>query len=62
LSASETHQFLAQQGDGFRFAQPILRTTNFEELKRDPDFLEDSVDAVVTIVTPQPLPAEAQAS
>src|SRR5215510_2862200 len=36
--------------------------TNFEEPKRDPDFLEDSIDAVVTIVTPQPLPAEAQAS
>jgi len=39
---------------------PVPRT--FEELRRDPDFLEDSVDAVVTIVTPQPLPAEAQAS
>jgi len=38
---------------------PVPRT--FEELKRDPEFVDDSADAIVTIVTPQQLPAEAQA-
>jgi predicted RNase H-like HicB family nuclease len=39
---------------------PVPRT--FEQLKRDPEFLEDSADAIVTVVTPQRLPAEAQSS
>jgi predicted RNase H-like HicB family nuclease len=38
---------------------PLPVPRSFEELKRDPEFIEDSVDAIVTVVTPQRLPAEA---
>jgi predicted RNase H-like HicB family nuclease len=31
---------------------------SFEELKHDPEFVEDSADAIVTMVTPQRMPAE----
>jgi predicted RNase H-like HicB family nuclease len=36
---------------------PVPRT--FEQLKRDPEFIDDSTDAIVTVVTPQGLAAEA---
>ena len=36
---------------------PVPRT--FEELKRDPEFVNDSADAIVTVVAAQKLPAEA---
>jgi len=36
---------------------PVPRT--FEELKRDPEFVHDSADAIVTVVAAQKLPAEA---
>jgi predicted RNase H-like HicB family nuclease len=32
---------------------------SFEELRRDPSFVEDAVDAIVTMVQPQRTPAEA---
>jgi predicted RNase H-like HicB family nuclease len=31
---------------------------SFEELKRDPEFAEDSADAIVTMVTPQRMAAQ----
>lgn len=44
---------LRQDGD----AVPAPR--RFEELKRDPEFVAGSADAIVTMVTPQPMPADA---
>src|SRR5437588_9088009 len=41
---------------------PLPVPRSFEELRRDPEFLGDSDDAIVTIVLPQPLPAEAPTS
>jgi len=38
-------------------AIPVPRS--FEELKHDPEFVEDSADAIVTMVSPQRMPAEA---
>src|SRR5256885_10953569 len=35
---------------------------SFDELKRDPGFVDDAADAIVTMVTPWPMPAEAPAS
>jgi predicted RNase H-like HicB family nuclease len=32
---------------------------SYEELKRDPQFVADATDAIVTMVTPQHMPAEA---
>jgi predicted RNase H-like HicB family nuclease len=43
---------MRQDGD----AIPAPRS--FEELKHDPEFVEDSADAIVTMVTPQRMPAE----
>jgi predicted RNase H-like HicB family nuclease len=41
---------------------PLPAPRSFEELKRDPEFVEDAADAIVTIVTPQALLADAPAS
>jgi hypothetical protein len=38
-------------------AIPVPRT--FDELRRDRNFVEDAADAIVTIVRPQRMPAEA---
>jgi predicted RNase H-like HicB family nuclease len=46
--------FAAMREDG----DPIPAPRSFEELKRDPEFAEDSADAIVTVVTPQRLAAE----
>jgi hypothetical protein len=43
------------RADGDRI--PAART--FDELKRDPGFMDDSAAAIVTMVQPHPLPAEA---
>ena len=32
---------------------------SFEDLKRDPEFVDAAADAIVTMVTPQRMPAEA---
>jgi predicted RNase H-like HicB family nuclease len=40
---------------------PIPAPRSFDELKRDGDFVQDSADAIVTMVTPAPTPAEAAA-
>ena len=45
---------MRQDGD----AIPAPRS--FEELKHDPEFVEDSADAIVTMVSPQRMPARAQ--
>lgn len=45
-------------GDG----DPLPVPRSFEELKRDAEFLQDSADAIVTVVTPDPLPLAAHAS
>jgi predicted RNase H-like HicB family nuclease len=42
------------RADGDVVPQP----RSFEELKRDPDFIADAADAIVTIVQPQRLAAE----
>ena len=44
---------------GFANAQPIL-PRSYEQLKRDPDFAEDSADAIVTMVTPRATMAAAE--
>jgi predicted RNase H-like HicB family nuclease len=43
------------QADGDEI--PVPRT--FEELRRDPEFVDDAADAIVTVVQPQRMPAEA---
>jgi len=43
------------QADG----DPIPAPRSFEELKRDRDFTEDAAGAIVTMVSPQKLRAEA---
>jgi len=32
---------------------------NFEELKRDPEFADEAAGAIVTLITPQRMPADA---
>jgi hypothetical protein len=39
---------------------PIPAPRSFEQLKRDPDFAEDSADAIVTMVTPRAAMAAAE--
>jgi predicted RNase H-like HicB family nuclease len=46
--------FAAMRRDGDAIPAP----RNFEDLKRDPEFVEDSTDAIVTMVTPQRMAAE----
>ena len=48
--------FAAMRADGD--AIPVPRT--FEALKRDPKFVEDSADAIVTMVTPRDAMAAAE--
>jgi predicted RNase H-like HicB family nuclease len=45
--------FAAMRADG----DPIPAPRSFDALKRDPDFAEDSVDAIVTVVTPRAMAA-----
>jgi predicted RNase H-like HicB family nuclease len=40
--------------------EAIPAARSFEELKRDPDFVADSADAIVTMVTPRPAMAAAE--
>lgn len=46
--------FAGMREDGDAIPAP----RSFEELKRDPEFVEDSADAIVTMVNPQRTPAE----
>jgi predicted RNase H-like HicB family nuclease len=46
--------FAAMREDG----DPIPAPRSFEELRRDREFVDDSADAIVTMVTPQRMPAE----
>jgi len=46
--------FAGMRADGDAIPAP----RSFEELKRDPEFAEDSADAIVTMVTPQRMAAE----
>jgi predicted RNase H-like HicB family nuclease len=39
---------------------PIRTPRTFEELKRDPEFIQDSADAIVTAVAPEQMSADAQ--
>ena len=41
--------FASMKADG----EAIPAPRNFEQLKRDPNFADDSVDAIVTMVTPR---------
>ncbi len=41
--------FAAMRADG----EPIPAPRSFDALKRDPEFSEDSVDAIVTVATPR---------
>jgi predicted RNase H-like HicB family nuclease len=44
------------KADGDRIPSP----RSFEELKRNAEFRDDAADAIVTVVTPQRMPAPAQ--
>lgn len=46
--------FQSMRADGDVIPAP----RSFEDLKQDPEFVEDSADAIVTMVTPQRTPAE----
>ena len=48
--------FALMKADG----DPIPAPRSFEQLKRDPNFAEDSADAIVTMVTPRPAMAAAE--
>lgn len=48
--------FTAMRADGEAIPSP----RSFEELKRDPEFIEDSVDAIVTMVNPKGAMAAAE--
>ncbi len=41
-------------------SEAIPAPRRYEELKRDPDFVADSADAIVTMVTPRPAMAAAE--
>jgi predicted RNase H-like HicB family nuclease len=41
--------FALMQADGDAIPQP----RSYEQLRHDPDFVEDSADAIVTVVTPK---------
>jgi predicted RNase H-like HicB family nuclease len=47
--------FALMKADG----DPLPALRSFEQLKRDPVFVDDAADAIVTMVTPQRMPAEA---
>ena len=48
--------FAAMRADG----ETIPAPRNFEQLKRDPEFAEDSADAIVTMVSPKGAMAAAE--
>ena len=48
--------FALMKADG----EAIPAPRSFEQLKRDPDFAEDSADAIVTMVTPRATMAAAE--
>jgi predicted RNase H-like HicB family nuclease len=48
--------FQVMRADGETLPQP----RSFEALKRDPEFIEDSADAIVTMVTPSGIMATAK--
>jgi predicted RNase H-like HicB family nuclease len=48
--------FALMKADGDTIPAP----RSFEQLKRDREFLEDSADAIVTVVTPRPTMAAAE--
>ncbi len=48
--------FAAMKTDG----EGIPAPRSYEQLKRDPDFVEDSADAIVTMVTPRAAMAAAE--
>ena len=48
--------FAATRADGGTIPSP----RSFEELKRDPEFVEDSADAIVTMVSPRGAMAAAE--
>jgi predicted RNase H-like HicB family nuclease len=47
--------FALMSADG----NPIPVPRSFDDLKRDPEFVEDVADAIVTVVAPQPMLAHA---
>ena len=49
-----TFHFAGMRKDGDLLPAP----RSFEELRGDPEFVEDSADAIVTMVTPQRMAAE----
>lgn len=51
-----TGHFGAMRADGETLPQP----RSFEALKRDPEFIEDSADAIVTMVAPSVILATAK--
>ena len=51
-----TGHFAAMRADG----EAIPAPRRFEDLKRDPDFAEDSADAIVTMVNPKGAMAAAE--
>jgi predicted RNase H-like HicB family nuclease len=51
-----TSHFAIMRADG----EPIPSPRAYEELKRDPVFVEDSADAIVTMVTPRATMAAAE--
>jgi len=53
LRSSGLHLLMKADGD------PLPAPRSFEQLKRDRQFVDDAADAIVTMVTPQRMPAEA---
>ena len=63
ISAGDTFEEAvanAAEALAFHFAEMRKEAAprSFEDLKRDPEFVEDSADAIVTMVTPQRMAAE----
>ena len=54
FGANPPYELMKADGD------PIPSPRNFEQLKRDPDFSDDSADAIVTMVTPRGAMAAAE--
>jgi predicted RNase H-like HicB family nuclease len=68
ISAGDTlEEALANAGEALAAHLALMRNDgdtipsprSFEALRQDPRFRADSADAIVTVVQPQPLPAEA---
>jgi len=56
--AQRDPSIVAKNSDGYRCRS--THPTSYEQLKRDPQFVDDSVDAIVMVMTPQKLAADAQ--